>query len=165
MVLHNCCCFLLCRMQVAQFLLLCTEWILITYGVPAKAPSQKKKTWNISGFDQKMKENYQTLLLRWCLFLWCCVIFHKSQNFDLTFHAHIVFAHLYIPVWWNSSSSGAKAFLKYILYYNLMHTNIHKYFLACRSGQVLCHVYQRAPEPAKSIFWRQNLLFCWSRQT
>lgn len=26
-----------------QFLLLCTEWILITYGVPAKAPSQKKK--------------------------------------------------------------------------------------------------------------------------
>lgn len=56
---------------------------------------KKKKPWNISGFDQKMKENYQTLLLRWCLFLWCYVIFHKSQNFDLTFHAHIVFAHLY----------------------------------------------------------------------
>lgn len=65
---------------------------------------------------------------------------------------HILVLHLYIPVWWNSSSSEAKVFLKSILYYNLVHINIYKYLLAYRLDQVLCHIYHRALEAAKFIF-------------
>lgn len=124
-----------------------------------------KKLWDISGFDHNVKDSYQTLLLIWCLFLGCCCIFHKSQSFDWTFHADIGFAHLCVPAWWNSSSSEVKVFLKYILYYNTVHINIYKYLLAYEEGQVLCHIRHRDPEAAKSIFWREDLLFCWSRQT
>lgn len=79
---------------------------------------------NISCFDHNVKDNYQTLLSIWCLFLCCCCIFHKLWNFGLTFPACTGFAHLHIPVWWNSSSSEANVFLKYILYSNSMHINI-----------------------------------------
>lgn len=114
----------------------------------------KKNLRNISGFDHNVKDSYQTPLLIWGLFLWCCCIFHKSQSFDLTFHACIGFAHLCIPVWWNSSSSEAKVFLKYTSYYNPMHINIYRYLLEYGEGQVLCHIYHRAPEAVKPVFWR-----------